>query len=223
MQSLCLSLVLISPGCRGGKQRGRLITSAVATLCKLFPLNYSSLTYLSARSWSAVEGFKYWKDFTSNNSGARARLQKVTIRQSVTHAQVLSAKLQQQKRIPLHVSASHPVNHGARWKMVNSARASRGIGLPLRFSPLGFLTLYWWETGGWGSEAQPPPPPPYTQETHEFSTGSNCGSRLEEVLTFSDLFPHKHLSSRHGHRHLPCEKGSSYSQRPLLLFFYKLT
>lgn len=59
MQKLCLIPVLISTGCRRGKEKERLITSAVASLCKLFPLNYSPPTYLSARSWSAVEAFKY--------------------------------------------------------------------------------------------------------------------------------------------------------------------
>lgn len=84
---------LISQGCNWGTQREGIITSAVAILCKLFPLNYSSLTYLSARSWCAVAGFKYWIDFTSNNTGVRAKLHKVTIRQCMTHIQDVSAEL----------------------------------------------------------------------------------------------------------------------------------
>lgn len=49
--------------------------------------------------------------------------------------------------------------------------------------------LCWWETGGWRSESRCPGTP----ETPEFRTSSNCGSGVEEVLTFTDLFTHKHL------------------------------
>ena len=49
--------------------------------------------------------------------------------------------------------------------------------------------LCWWETGGWRSESRCPGTP----ETPEFRTSSNCGSGVEEVLTFKDLFTHKHL------------------------------
>lgn len=178
--------VLISHGCHWGTQRESITTSAVVSLCKLFPLNYSSLTYLSARSWCAVQGFKYWIDFTSNNTGVRAKLHKVTVRQFMTHIQDVSAKLQQQRRIPLHVSASVPVSHCAVWEMVNSVRASHWICLPLIFSVLGFLTLYWWETRG--RRGVRGMLPWYSRDPRVQGYSSNCSSGVKEILTFSDFF-----------------------------------
>ena len=67
------------------EKKDSITTSVVAGLLKLVSLNYSSQTYLSAQSQSAVKGFKYSKDSTSNNSRAHTQLHKVTMWQSIVH------------------------------------------------------------------------------------------------------------------------------------------
>lgn len=178
-----------------------------SSLPKLFPFKLFITKLFVSDPDCAVEDFKYWIDFTSNNTAVRTKLHKLTIGQCMTHTWDVSAKLSQQRRILLHMSLSLPV---CLCSMKNSLRAIHWTHLPLRVSLLGFLTLCWWETGGRGSEAHWPG----TQETPEFRTSSNCGSGVKEVLTFIDLFTRIHP---YYHR-----RGRSSSLREILGSSFKI-